>query len=224
MTLLKLTRKGTIAKKSFRTKKNTNNDEGVVDDETSSFSSEEKMCYDKSSTMLEKVQDVSSIEKSNHKPAVRVSTITVSTRTASIKTNNSAIAHQQLPEEQEQEINDIKNDNDDKNDIKQSDNDVNNNDDEIIVTVRDFAYSESSPLHHGEPLEELRLSQISLSSSEFTGRQARALYDFTPETEYEIGMKAGDAVWVQYRQCPGWLIADVMDETGLVPESYVEFI
>ena len=84
MTLLKLTRKGTITKKSFRTKKNTNNDEGVVDDETSSFSSEEKVDYDKSSTMSEKPQDVSNIEKSDHKPAVRVSTITVSTKTASV--------------------------------------------------------------------------------------------------------------------------------------------
>ncbi|KAI9313250.1 hypothetical protein BX666DRAFT_2020740 [Dichotomocladium elegans] len=65
---------------------------------------------------------------------------------------------------------------------------------------------------------------VSLSSSEFTGRQARALYDFVPETEYEIGMNEGDVVWVQYRQCPGWLIADVHYETGLIPESYVEFI
>ncbi|KAI8881977.1 hypothetical protein K501DRAFT_187835 [Backusella circina FSU 941] len=67
-------------------------------------------------------------------------------------------------------------------------------------------------------------SAISLSHPDFNGRDARALFDFTPETEYEIGLKAGQSIWVQYRQCPGWLIADVQDETGLVPESYVEFI
>ncbi|KAI7871332.1 hypothetical protein BDF14DRAFT_1719369, partial [Spinellus fusiger] len=64
---------------------------------------------------------------------------------------------------------------------------------------------------------------LSLSSPDFTGRQARVLYDFCPETEYEIAIKAGDSIWVQYRQCPGWLIADVEDDTGLIPESYVEF-
>ncbi|CDH58596.1 hypothetical protein RO3G_11071 [Lichtheimia corymbifera JMRC:FSU:9682] len=91
------------------------------------------------------------------------------------------------------------------------------------VLIRDFAYPESSPLHYGQPVER-RTSIVSLSSSEFNGCQARALYDFVPETEYEIGMKAGDVVWVQYRQCPGWLIADVEDDTGLIPETYVEFI
>ncbi|KAI9319862.1 hypothetical protein BX666DRAFT_1339974 [Dichotomocladium elegans] len=92
--------------------------------------------------------------------------------------------------------------------------------------VRDFAYPPSSPLHYGHlpDATERKPSIVSLSSSEFTGRQARALYDFVPETEYEIGMKAGDVIWVQYRQSPGWLIADVEDETGLIPESYVEFI
>ncbi|KAI7882651.1 hypothetical protein K492DRAFT_176146 [Lichtheimia hyalospora FSU 10163] len=91
------------------------------------------------------------------------------------------------------------------------------------VLIRDFAYPESSPLHYGHPVER-RTSIVSLSSSEFNGCQARALYDFVPETEYEIGMKAGDIVWVQYRQCPGWLIADVDDDTGLIPETYIEFI
>lgn len=69
------------------------------------------------------------------------------------------------------------------------------------IEIRDFAYPETSPLHYGRPLDR-RASEISLSSSEFTGRHARALYDFVPETEYEIGMKAGEVVWVQYRQCP----------------------
>ncbi|KAL0080892.1 hypothetical protein J3Q64DRAFT_1701417 [Phycomyces blakesleeanus] len=96
------------------------------------------------------------------------------------------------------------------------------------VIIRDFAYPATSSLHHGKLFESNkrsshRLSEISLSSSEFTGRQARVLYDFYPETEYEIAMKAGQLVWVQYRQCHGWLIADVNEDTGLIPESYVEF-
>ncbi|KAG0189777.1 Inorganic pyrophosphatase [Apophysomyces sp. BC1034] len=95
---------------------------------------------------------------------------------------------------------------------------------EASIIIRDFAFPESSPLHYGQPLSKRPLSELSLSSPDFTGRQARAIYDFAPETEYEIGMKTGQLVWVQYRQCPGWLIADVEDETGLIPESYVEFI
>ncbi|KAI9299460.1 hypothetical protein BJ944DRAFT_172352, partial [Cunninghamella echinulata] len=66
--------------------------------------------------------------------------------------------------------------------------------------------------------------QISLSSTRFNGRQARALYDFIPETDYEMTMNAGQSVWIQYRQCDGWLMAEIGDETGLVPESYIEFI
>ncbi|KAI8070812.1 hypothetical protein BC940DRAFT_224483, partial [Gongronella butleri] len=63
---------------------------------------------------------------------------------------------------------------------------------------------------------------ISLSSTRFNGCQGRALFDFEPESEHEIPMKAGQTIWIQYRQCEGWLIADVDEETGLVPESYVE--
>ncbi|KAI8374068.1 hypothetical protein EDC96DRAFT_498419 [Choanephora cucurbitarum] len=95
------------------------------------------------------------------------------------------------------------------------------------VLVRDFAYPVDSPLHYGQPATpslENNHSTISLSSPDFTGRDARALFDFKPETEYEIALKAGQSIWVQYRQCPGWLVADVQDETGLIPESYVEFV
>ncbi|KAI8990069.1 hypothetical protein BDB01DRAFT_717723 [Pilobolus umbonatus] len=92
--------------------------------------------------------------------------------------------------------------------------------------VRDFAYSVNSPLFHGQEEQEVKRpdSILSLSSPEFHGSSAHALYDFIPETEYELGMKAGDIVWVQYRQSPGWLVADIHDQTGLIPETYVEFI
>ncbi|KAG2178028.1 hypothetical protein INT43_003281 [Umbelopsis isabellina] len=98
-----------------------------------------------------------------------------------------------------------------------------------VIVIRDYAYPTSHPMHRGIPLSPVvkatrPISEISLSSSEFTGRQARALYDFEPETESEIAMRAGDIVWVQYRQCEGWLVADVEDETGLIPEDFVEWI
>lgn len=74
----------------------------------------------------------------------------------------------------------------------------------FLVVVRDFAYPPDSPLHFGRnALTALdNQSAVSLSSPDFNGRDARALFDFTPETEYEIVLKAGQTIWVQYRQCP----------------------
>ncbi|KAG2229993.1 hypothetical protein INT48_007811 [Thamnidium elegans] len=103
--------------------------------------------------------------------------------------------------------------------ISSSDND----DQKYLVTVRDFAYPIDHPHHFGKTLKP-KHSTISLSSPDFNGRDARALFDFTPETEYELPLKQGQLLWVQYRQCPGWLVADVQDETGLIPETYIEFI
>ncbi|KAI8996769.1 hypothetical protein BDB01DRAFT_830421 [Pilobolus umbonatus] len=86
------------------------------------------------------------------------------------------------------------------------------------VIVRDFAYSKDSPLYSGQPLP------IGLSSPDFNGREGRALFDFLPETEYELELRADQIIWVQYRHSPGWIIVDIGDQTGLVPESYVELI
>ncbi|KAG2202885.1 uncharacterized protein EV154DRAFT_523109 [Mucor mucedo] len=94
---------------------------------------------------------------------------------------------------------------------------------ESVVVIRDFAYPIDHPYHHGKAIKH-QSSSMSLSSPDFNGRDARALFDFTPETEYELPLKQGQTLWVQYRQCPGWLVADVQDETGLIPETYVEFI
>ncbi|KAI8333163.1 hypothetical protein BC941DRAFT_435258 [Chlamydoabsidia padenii] len=92
------------------------------------------------------------------------------------------------------------------------------------VWIRDFGYPDSSPLHYGKQPPNDNVSNISLSSERFNGRHAKALFDFIPETKDEVAMKCGQVIWIQDRQCPGWLIADVDDETGLVPESYIEFV
>ncbi|KAL0090674.1 hypothetical protein F4703DRAFT_1382546 [Phycomyces blakesleeanus] len=90
--------------------------------------------------------------------------------------------------------------------------------------VRDFGFPTTSPLHYGQSEKNRRESRISMISTRFTGCYARALYDFSPETEHEAGMKKGEVVWIQYKQCQGWLVADVRDGSGLIPESYVEFV
>jgi hypothetical protein len=75
------------------------------------------------------------------------------------------------------------------------------------VVIRDYAYASSHPMHRGIPpispiIEPTRpTSEVSLSSSEFTGRQAKALFDFEPESESECALRTGDIIWVQYRQC-----------------------
>jgi hypothetical protein len=75
-----------------------------------------------------------------------------------------------------------------------------------VIVIRDYAYPASHPMHRGIPMSPILqtarpVSEVSLSSSEFTGRQAKALYDFEPESESECAMRAGDIIWVQYRQC-----------------------
>ncbi|OZJ02841.1 hypothetical protein BZG36_03228 [Bifiguratus adelaidae] len=101
------------------------------------------------------------------------------------------------------------------------------------VKIRDFAYHPTSPLHYGLPpspstpsisqRSSRALSDVS-NSSDFVGRHARALYDFDAENPSEVSFKENDILWVQYRECPGWLVADVGDETGLIPENYIEWV
>ncbi|RUS21976.1 SH3 domain-containing protein [Jimgerdemannia flammicorona] len=98
------------------------------------------------------------------------------------------------------------------------------------IYIRDFAHPNTSPLHYGlppspsTPTSSQRSSRALSEASDFTGRQARALYDFDAENPSECSFREGELIWVQYRQCPGWLVADVGDETGLVPENYVEIL
>ncbi|CAO3666313.1 unnamed protein product [Rhizopus stolonifer] len=138
------------------------------------------------------------------------------------KTSSISIPQQSLPATLQSSLDDIIYSIKDL-DVAKTVNQVSSSAGSDVVIIRDFAYPKDSPLHFGQSLP-TNQSNISLSSPDFTGRDARAMFDFVPETENEIEMKAGQLIWVQYRQCPGWLIADVEDQTGLVPESYVEFI
>ncbi|KAI9140159.1 Sh3 domain of Nbp2, partial [Paraphysoderma sedebokerense] len=50
---------------------------------------------------------------------------------------------------------------------------------------------------------------------------ARALYDFDAENPSELSFAEGDIISIQYRQYPGWLMAELNGKSGLVPENYV---
>ncbi|ODV79727.1 uncharacterized protein CANTADRAFT_35391, partial [Suhomyces tanzawaensis NRRL Y-17324] len=54
-------------------------------------------------------------------------------------------------------------------------------------------------------------------------RKAIALFDFTPENDNEVGLTAGQLIWISYRHGQGWLVAEDPEsgENGLVPEEYV---
>jgi len=105
------------------------------------------------------------------------------------------------------------------------------------IKIRDFAYPLSLPLHYGLPLtpttpsalasyDSSPLAQQTFAESDdiFNNRQARALFDFEAENPSEVSFRENETIWIQYRQCPGWLVADVRGQTGLVPESWVEMM
>lgn len=58
----------------------------------------------------------------------------------------------------------------------------------------------------------------------------QALFDFEPELETEMVMKAGDIVTVFARKCAGWVQAgrifdgEITGEGGLVPENYLQLL
>ncbi|CAG8532618.1 16235_t:CDS:2 [Acaulospora colombiana] len=73
--------------------------------------------------------------------------------------------------------------------------------------------------------------QLSKTLADFYDREmnnysdiTRALYDFRAENPSELSFQEGDILLIQDRQCAGWLIADLGEETGLVPENYVALL
>ncbi|CAR25105.1 adaptor protein NBP2 [Lachancea thermotolerans CBS 6340] len=104
------------------------------------------------------------------------------------------------------------------------------------ISIKDFAYDKSNPLHFGyfgessddeEGSEECesdsRRQSIVLPSEYIVNRRAVALYDFVPENDNELELREGDVLFIGYRHGQGWLVAENAERTrtGLVPEEYV---
>ena len=104
----------------------------------------------------------------------------------------------------------------------------------LNCTVRDFAYPEEHPLHHGHDLrprgEEFPLDEDENDDEhdhpDEINRRAIALFDFEPENDNEVKLREGQVIMVLYRHGQGWLVAEdpATRDNGLVPEEYVEFL
>ncbi|AQZ17517.1 NBP2 (YDR162C) [Zygosaccharomyces parabailii] len=116
------------------------------------------------------------------------------------------------------------------------------------ISIKDFAYDPSDPLHHGytedfhnESFEaetdesdeeddgtryQDKRHSIVLPTDYVINRLAVALYDFEPENDNELGLKEGDIVFISYRHGQGWLVAENQHrtKTGLVPEEFVTYV
>lgn len=119
------------------------------------------------------------------------------------------------------------------------------------ISIKDFAYDQSNPLHYGY-FEESHTPSIEEgmtgSDTEISGVEANseqdkrqsiilpddyvinqlavALYDFEPENDNELELKEGDIVFITYRHGQGWLVAENHErtKTGLVPEEFVTYL
>ena len=87
------------------------------------------------------------------------------------------------------------------------------------IKVRDFAFPPDDPRHWGETYPPS--SDEEEYGYEYANHRARALYDFQADTPSEMSFQEGDIMIVRSQQCTGWLVADMGEETGLVPENYV---
>lgn len=103
------------------------------------------------------------------------------------------------------------------------------------ISIKDYAYDESNPLHFGyfeedeEDQSNLRLANtksVLLPDEYVVNRKAVAIYPFAPENDNELELKEGDVVYISYKHGQGWLVAENHDRsrTGLVPEEYVSLL
>ncbi|CAG8638401.1 9853_t:CDS:2, partial [Acaulospora morrowiae] len=101
---------------------------------------------------------------------------------------------------------------------------VENNPLNMDIKIRDFGFPIDDSRHWGHPYPSSDEEDEEAETNEYTNRRARALYDFQAENPTELSFQEGDILLIQDRQCAGWLIADLGDETGLVPENYVALL
>jgi hypothetical protein len=87
------------------------------------------------------------------------------------------------------------------------------------VKIRDFAFPTDDPRHWGQ-----KILEEEEEDNEYVNRRARALYDFVAENSSELSFQEGDILLVQCRQYDGWLMANLGEETGLIPENYVRLL
>ncbi|EDO19038.1 hypothetical protein Kpol_2000p2 [Vanderwaltozyma polyspora DSM 70294] len=118
------------------------------------------------------------------------------------------------------------------------------------ISIKDFAYDVTNPLHYGyfEDAEEradnelynedehdddddddnddTKRQSIILPTNYIVNQRAVALYDFVPENDSELGLEEGDIVFISYKHGQGWLVAENQGrtKTGLVPEEFVSFL
>ncbi|KAG0318125.1 HOG (high osmolarity glycerol) pathway protein [Dissophora globulifera] len=114
-------------------------------------------------------------------------------------------------------------------------------DNNLVVTIRDFAYPKTHPYHIGQYPPEPAYEESDIEEdtemddydeqtpddngeSDNTQGQARALYDFDAENSSELSFRDGEVLWIHCRQFPGWLLGEMEGKTGLVPENYVQLL
>ncbi len=88
------------------------------------------------------------------------------------------------------------------------------------LKIRDFAYASKDPRHWGD----YPVLNDANDDSSMVG-PAYALYDFTAENESELNLKQGQPIYIQTKKWDGWLLVDdMMGQSGLVPENYVQLM
>lgn len=114
-----------------------------------------------------------------------------------------------------------------------------------LVSVKDFGYLPSAPLHAGIANYELYLHSQRFSDSEDYERQdfeigkhddseqdlekvvkAIALFDFEAENDNELELRENQQIYILYKHGNGWLVGEdpQTGATGLLPEEYVQFL
>ncbi|QLG70890.1 hypothetical protein HG535_0A08360 [Zygotorulaspora mrakii] len=137
------------------------------------------------------------------------------------------------------------------NDAEEDYADTMNSETPGYISIKDFAYSQSNPLHYGYfddsnhtsdndgidgstegtrgnegAHEHDKRQSIILPDDYVINQLAVALYDFEPENDNELELKEGDIVFISYRHGQGWLVAENHErtKTGLVPEEFVTYL
>ncbi|ODV82773.1 hypothetical protein CANARDRAFT_183067, partial [[Candida] arabinofermentans NRRL YB-2248] len=90
------------------------------------------------------------------------------------------------------------------------------------VSVKDFGYEISNPLHYDDDDDEINNDDKNFKPL----IHAIALYPFHPENENELELVVNQSIMINYEYGDGWLVAldPVTGETGLVPSEYVQLI